>query len=926
MATRCILLLLLLILPVGDSNRFLNARKKGSKAKSGAGSAAAGPSSPSGSEPRRRPTSTGPWSTPDAEHKYCVVGAGPAGVQLGEFLFEDSLDYVIVDKASQAGSFFARLPVHRGLISINKKHTRAGEGSASSDFAMRHDWNSLLDGGSHVPTFQTRSDDYWPHADDVSSYLQDFAERQVKGGKILLQHEVTRVAPVPEGVDTSARYVLDIVDTRDGAPKQLRFSCGVVVMAHGLGVPHQPTDSYQRLNEFAVGYEDLAPWNSKEFTDKRILILGNGNAAFETADAIRNEAAEISIFGRQSEPHLAGRTHYVGHVRVHRTHSMESVNLKSLDETWSWAFPERVVILKCGENGAPEQPWITKHQRRYRELDGLEVIADHDGGFRDKSPVCMFELDFPELSRSDVNTDEFKHRKTDLTDDNYAWSNGDNWVTLGKNDPNNPAMVKLLQDFGDVISVRPAPKALKRQYKNLAQSYAVIGSADESLAPTTLWDQAENVTVLSGRLQHVIELSETSAEFRALLPALLLSTKGITAISARFRRPFDGIVRCFGWNMDRGIFDPSIPIEMHEKASNKYPSIDHHFESTSAEGLFFLGANAHGLDKFKFGSAGGFIHGYRYSAKAMYNMFKARFENAPVWNGQSVEYKWSSPHNPPVAESLEQMQAEWPTVWRQLMRRMNEASGPYQMSCMSFVDVILLDAESKRMSYMEDVPHDVAMLDFAQKDRVIWGYRYGKVNQFDANAIGMQAHGPAANFLHPTLVFVPRGVTSTQGNGENSPVRRMHLYHDRWTDWYGPEDLVAVHDFMGYVEEAVFNGQEVKRQFHTDVDFWALSCIGWASKTWRDQQEIDAMPRDELGMLDFRKFLMNYPELRENGVWDRVNRRLPLNFDASQWLPEDTDGLWEGSGRWDTVQPWEPDERLSRRQKRKKAKTTGTDR
>ena len=228
MATRCILLLLLLILPVGDSNRFLNARKKGSKAKSGAGSAAAGPSSPSGSEPRRRPTSTGPWSTPDAEHKYCVVGAGPAGVQLGEFLFEDSLDYVIVDKASQAGSFFARLPVHRGLISINKKHTRAGEGSASSDFAMRHDWNSLLDGGSHVPTFQTRSDDYWPHADDVSSYLQDFAERQVKGGKILLQHEVTRVAPVPEGVDTSARYVLDIVDTRDGAPKQLRFSCGVV--------------------------------------------------------------------------------------------------------------------------------------------------------------------------------------------------------------------------------------------------------------------------------------------------------------------------------------------------------------------------------------------------------------------------------------------------------------------------------------------------------------------------------------------------------------------------------------------------------------------------------------------------------------------------------------------------------------------------
>lgn len=146
-------------------------------------------------------------------------------------------------------------------------------------------------------------------------------------------------------------------------------------------------------------------------------------------------------------------------------------------------------------------------------------------------------------------------------------------------------------------------------------------------------------------------------------------------------------------------------------------------------------------------------------------------------------------------------------------------------------------------------------------------------------------------------------------------------FTDRWTDWYGPEDLVAVHDFMSYVERAVFSGKEVERQFHTDVDFWSVSCIPWASKTWKDQQEIEAMPRDELGMLDYRKYLMNYPVLRENGVWDRVNGRLPLDFDASQWQPEDTEDLWDGGGKWESIQPWEPDEKLSRRQKRKKAKT-----
>eukprot|EP01052_Picozoa_sp_SAG31_P054846 SAG31_NODE_14819_length_786_cov_0.732169_3_plen_89_part_01 len=50
----------------------------------------------------------------DEAHKFCIVGAGPAGVQLGEYLLQGGFDYVIVEKEKSAGSFFARLPVHRG--------------------------------------------------------------------------------------------------------------------------------------------------------------------------------------------------------------------------------------------------------------------------------------------------------------------------------------------------------------------------------------------------------------------------------------------------------------------------------------------------------------------------------------------------------------------------------------------------------------------------------------------------------------------------------------------------------------------------------------------------------------------------------------------------------------------------------------------
>lgn len=195
-------------------------------------------------------------------------------------------------------------------------------------------------------------------------------------------------------------------------------------------------------------------------------------------------------------------------------------------------------------------------------------------------------------------------------------------------------------------------------------------------------------------INQVIELSESSPLFRGLLPALLQSTKGVTATSARFRRPFDVIIRCFGWNMDRSIFDPSsIEIQMNTNAPKKYPALTKHFESPKAKHLFFLGSNAHGHDKFRFASAGGFIHGFRYIARALHQLLLSKYEGVErLWEGpQSTEYEWTAPHNPPRVEDMTQMQQAWPSLWKRLMRRINEASGPYQaykhVVCMSFLHV-----------------------------------------------------------------------------------------------------------------------------------------------------------------------------------------------------------------------------------------------
>lgn len=38
-------------------------------------------------------------------HDYCVIGAGPAGIQLAYFLHKAKRNYIVYEKSSQAGRF-----------------------------------------------------------------------------------------------------------------------------------------------------------------------------------------------------------------------------------------------------------------------------------------------------------------------------------------------------------------------------------------------------------------------------------------------------------------------------------------------------------------------------------------------------------------------------------------------------------------------------------------------------------------------------------------------------------------------------------------------------------------------------------------------------------------------------------------------------
>jgi thioredoxin reductase len=234
---------------------------------------------------------------------YLVIGAGPAGLQLGYFLQRAGHDYVILEAGPAAGTFFETFPRHRQLISINKPHT----GTDDPELNLRMDWNSLLSDSEDL-LFTKYTGRYFPDADDMVRYLADYAERLS-----LNVRYSTRVVEVSKDKD------FRVVDNHGNV-----HTAANVIVATGPSQPYVPAipgiDTVEQYSTVTVVPED--------FTDQRVLIIGKGNSAFETADNLIETAAVIHVAGPDSL-RLAWRTHFVGHLRAVNNNFLDTYQLKS---------------------------------------------------------------------------------------------------------------------------------------------------------------------------------------------------------------------------------------------------------------------------------------------------------------------------------------------------------------------------------------------------------------------------------------------------------------------------------------------------------------------------------------------------------------------------------------------------------------------
>lgn len=238
------------------------------------------------------------------EFDYLVLGAGPAGLQLGYYLGQAGHRYAIIEAGDSPGTFFRSMPRHRRLLSINKRYT----GYNDPELNLRWDWNSLLT-DDYKPSFRDYDEEYLPDADSLVRYLCDFADDRKLDVRCGVR--IVRITRNDEGF---------FAEDEKGEVYKGKW----LIVATGLSklfIPDIPGI------DLAEPYDSISI-DPNEFCDQRVFIVGKGNSAFETANNLIDTAAVIHV----ASPHcvaFAWDTHHVGDVRAANNSFLDTYLLKT---------------------------------------------------------------------------------------------------------------------------------------------------------------------------------------------------------------------------------------------------------------------------------------------------------------------------------------------------------------------------------------------------------------------------------------------------------------------------------------------------------------------------------------------------------------------------------------------------------------------
>ncbi|KYO36391.1 FAD-dependent oxidoreductase domain-containing protein 2 isoform B [Alligator mississippiensis] len=246
------------------------------------------------------------------------------------------------------------------------------------------------------------------------------------------------------------------------------------------------------------------------------------------------------------------------------------------------------------------------------------------------------------------------------------------------------------------------------------------------------------------------------------------------------RAPYDRVIRCLGWKFDFSIYNRSLRLVPGRGNKRKYPQIKPSYESRGTRGLFVLGTASHSNDFRK--SAGGFIHGFRYTTRAVHRLLENRHHGVP----------WPSPIYPITH------------LTNSIIKRVNEASGLYQMFSV-LADIILLKENATAFEYLEEYPVGILAQLELHTGRKAPGGLFAVIMEYGRNfsgadkdvfyynrAVGEAQHAWQSNFLHPVIYYYKRLPTEREMRlrPPDWPLPRPdaihHIVEDFLTDWTAP--------------------------------------------------------------------------------------------------------------------------------------------
>ncbi|KFQ75697.1 FAD-dependent oxidoreductase domain-containing protein 2, partial [Phaethon lepturus] len=309
-------------------------------------------------------------------------GAGPSGLQAAYFLQRAGRDYIVFERSHAPGSFFALYPRHRKLISINKQYT----GKSNGEFNLRHDWNSLLS-HDHRLLFRRYSRDFFPDADTMVRYLEDFASLL----KLQVQYNTAIVHVTLERDDQAWNGHYFPATDPDRS----------LLVATGTWVPNVVNFPG---SEYVEGYETVSV-NPEDFAGQTVLILGRGNSAFETAENILGVTNFIHMVSR-SRVRLSWATHYVGDLRAINNGLLDTYQLKSLDGLLEGDLEDLAIIKDKKGKLHITLRFYLESRNTSAGIDAITLPQDELDNFATRAPYdriirCLgWKFDFSIYNRS----------------------------------------------------------------------------------------------------------------------------------------------------------------------------------------------------------------------------------------------------------------------------------------------------------------------------------------------------------------------------------------------------------------------------------------------------------------------------------------------------------------------------------------------